>query len=445
MKRTILCSLIAVMGLAQLGTACEESPLGMWNGTFTSDTYGPNGTITNWIVRGDGTTEGHWELNIGGGTVISFNPSGNYTYDDCQFEFSCSGTAYESGSGTSSGYTLHVTDGNVTGDSATGDYIIFFTNTYWPPSDSGTWSVTREPAAISNHVFYIEIEQEWDYDEPSDDNDLAYKFEIIIATDNTVNLVEFLTPAGNTFEIPNLPGQWDDVNQIWTTHEYDPCEDIYYWEYSKHAAAPSELDSYGDGWYTITVFYQGGGQNQTEIWFGIPYTSESVPQPTQEPNITNLTNRQRLQSPVTFEWQPCIDPNATSIWIGPEKMLGDEELEITLPVTDTNYGPVDFNDGYWEVDFSFEHWYDVAQNADGVPYEVGKYSESAYMFGIGILAELTGDNIVDFRDFAEFAQGWLDYDCYEFNNFCDRADLNFDEHVDYDDLQIMCEDWLAQP
>ena len=26
---------------------------------------------------------------------------------------------------------------------------------------------------------------------------------------------------------------------------------------------------------------------------------------------------------------------------------------------------------------------------------------------------------------------------------CDRADLNFDEQVDYNDLLIICQDWLA--
>ncbi|MCK4888022.1 MAG: hypothetical protein KAS96_11590 [Planctomycetes bacterium] len=122
----------------------STDPLGTWNGTIDSDNYGAgSGTISDWILRCDGTTDGYWDIDIGGGSVVSFNPSGNYTYSDCQLQFSCSGTARESGYGTTSPYTLDVT-GTIDGDTATGSYYIDFTNIYWSDYDTGTWQVGRE-------------------------------------------------------------------------------------------------------------------------------------------------------------------------------------------------------------------------------------------------------------------------------------------------------------
>ncbi|MBL7106928.1 MAG: hypothetical protein ISS77_04910, partial [Phycisphaerae bacterium] len=354
---------------------------------------------------------------------------------------------YESSSGTASGYTLYVTNGNITGDIATGNYEIFFSNIYWPASDSGTWSVTCEPAAITNHVDDICIESCIDYGEP-DETEVEYEFYFEIGTDDTVNLVEVTTPgtpgvaSGITFEIPNLANQWDDINQIWTTYEYDPCESVYYWEYSKSTSVPSELDCYGDGWYEVTVFYDGGGSDNTDIWYGMPADTTPIPQPIQEPNFSNFTNRQRLESPATFWWDACTDPNADSILLCLERPLTYNDVEFDFNVTATNSGPLDFNDGYWETCLSFERWEEVSHNADGIPYELAKYSESDYMFGFGVLAEITNDDIVNFEDFAKFAQGWLNQDCGDWNLYCNRADLNFDNEVNNDDLLIMSEDWL---
>lgn len=118
-------------------------PLGTWDGTINDDKYGAgSGTILDWILRCDGTTNGHWEMDTGDSTVISFDPSGNYTYSDCQLQFSCTGTA-TSTTGSTSSYTLEVT-GTIDGDTATGSYSIYFTNPLWSDCCTGTWQVSRE-------------------------------------------------------------------------------------------------------------------------------------------------------------------------------------------------------------------------------------------------------------------------------------------------------------
>ena len=410
------------------------------------------GTFTNWAFLADTTTSGDWSYTITEGTVQSTNAAGTYTYNP-----GVSASATYTGLanfpahpeyGTST-YTL-LLDLTFPGGLCEGTWSIDFANSMWTDL-AGTWHHTsRYSSPMAGHVYGIFIEDGINYDEP-DNNEVNYEFYLDIVTDTTVDLISVQTPgtpslaAGINFDIPKLANQWDDVNQVWTTYEYDPYEDAYYWEYSKNAFTPGELDPYGDGWYDVTVFYAGGGSDNTRVWFSKLADTIAVTQPIQKPLFTNITNHQRMQSPITFEWILCTDPNATAVWVDAENLLDEQEIEISTPKSQTSYGPVDFNDGYWEFEILFDNFYIVPHNADGIPYGYAKYSESNYMVGVGILAEITGDNIINFKDFAKFARGWLDNDCYEFNGYCDRADLNFDNLVDNDDLKIIVDDWLEQP
>lgn len=314
--------------------------------------------------------------------------------------------------------------------------------------------------SISNYVDGIYIYSGINYGEP-EQTEISYQFDIQIDTYgdetdpcnpyDTVDFVEITTPGvadGFTFQIPMLEDQWDDVNKVWTSHEYDaefdPLYSVYHWYHSKSSHNANDLAKYGDGWYQINVHYTGsifGGTS--DKWFGVPGGAEPVAQPIQEPNIINYTNRDRLVSPVTFEWELCTDPNANSVWFGVESLWTYEDMGDSLDITATSYGPVDLNDGYWYINPLFDQGYSVGNDSDGIWYELGKYSESDYYFGFGILAELTGDNIVNFADFARVALRWLDCECDDWNLYCDRADLNFDYQVDYEDVKIIGEDWLA--
>ena len=135
---------------------CSGFPNGKWNGTFESENYGPNGIITDWMLGYDYTTNGHWELDIGGGTVISLDPSGDYSYSSYELDFSCSDTATESEFGTTSDYVLTVT-GTVGGNAATGTYVIEFTDPCWV-DNSGTWEVSREVDADFNNDGGVDFE-----------------------------------------------------------------------------------------------------------------------------------------------------------------------------------------------------------------------------------------------------------------------------------------------
>jgi len=48
---------------------------------------------------------------------------------------------------------------------------------------------------------------------------------------------------------------------------------------------------------------------------------------------------------------------------------------------------------------------------------------------------------VDFIDYSLFAADWLETDCG--HCVCDGADFTDDGGVDYYDLKVLCDNWLA--
>ncbi|MEE9366674.1 MAG: carboxypeptidase-like regulatory domain-containing protein, partial [Dehalococcoidales bacterium] len=377
-------SFLLVMVLLALPGVCPDvraqcNPIGAWSGTLDSDTQ-LGGLLTNWIFHADGTTGGEWTIDtVGGYTTSSDQASGMWICFSGRLLATYTGTAVESGYGSESGYTLEL-DGTTEGDTASGEYTIVFDNVDWE-GDSGRWVMTGD--AVSNHVFCIEISHGWDYEDPGVPEDLTYEVEVCIATDDTVDLVEFQTPTGVTLQIPKLPGQWDDVNKVWTEYYFDQEENCYWWEYGKDLPSPADMANY-DGTYTIIVHYSDGSQHQTAVWFGVPNTTDPIPQPTQEPVFVVPQHHESIDSPVTFEWQQCTDPavsDSNGIWIYLMREGTDEETERCFDKSQTSWGAVDLAQGFWEAEIDFERWYEYV-NDDGIKVEAGKYSESDYRFAV---------------------------------------------------------------
>ena len=134
-----------ILGMLAGTSVADDNIIGTWEGTLDSDNYPNGGTLSNCIIRADGTTECDWTMDIGGGIIVSSHAVGTYTYVAGVFTATYEGTATESGYGTTNGYTLTETNGVITScDNATGDYdIVFDPKTGWPSSDSGTWNTIR--------------------------------------------------------------------------------------------------------------------------------------------------------------------------------------------------------------------------------------------------------------------------------------------------------------
>jgi YD repeat-containing protein len=59
-----------------------------------------------------------------------------------------------------------------------------------------------------------------------------------------------------------------------------------------------------------------------------------------------------------------------------------------------------------------------------------------------LLADTSIDCNVDFSDFAKLASHWLDEDCGYADQWCDRADIDWDTEVGIEDLAIVTQQWL---
>jgi len=240
-------------------------------------------------------------------------------------------------------------------------------------------------AAISDHVLQIDISQEKRYENALDENDIEYTFSLDLETDANVNLVEFLTPAGNTFTIPDIEDNWDGDIQggTWTRHAYDADDDVWEWEYYQWGIDRQFLDDFGDGWYAITVHYQDGSQEQTNVWFGVTGTSDRIPQPTQRPIMMIPASYGSPTSPVTISWQQCTDPNANKIFVSLENWDTWEQLDNDLALSDTSWDLLTLSDGFWKAEVCFDNTGGLLINNDGIQYDILKAVSGIYWFAVG--------------------------------------------------------------
>lgn len=272
----------------------------------------------------------------------------------------------------------------------------------------------------SDYISDINIGQIWDYGDPTDSTDLTYEFNLAISSFNdtaknintSVNSIEFITPAGYTFQIPKLPGQWSDG--IWTLYQYEYFEydpntrfENAVWEYRARLTNLADLQAYGDGEYTIILHHADGSKSQTAVWFGIPDTNYPVPQPTQEPILNFPLHNQTAKSPVTFTWELSSDPNTEYIFIDVHELgtawLGDKWGDFEK--TETSWGPVYLPDGLWDADLFFASLESPSSyyNDDGIWIDTFKYSKSRSRFTVKgspwtMYEVWGGDNWIDWNE-----------------------------------------------
>ena len=297
---------------------------------------------------------------------------------------------------------------------------------------------------ISNHIFEIDFDGEWLYESPGVINDQD-GIHIEIDTDDTVNRIEFTTPAGNIFEIPNAPiteyaiaGGWMQIGK-----EFDYESGQYLWTYAPGFIDPNSLSAYGDGLYTFTVYYADGRHQHTTAWFGIPGTNNPIPQPTQLPVITSFNHGDTVKSPVSFTWQPCTDAAAQIIGLEVWDVHNVYDVEWNLPLSATGLDePIALPAESYiaELDFNVDY---NSINEDGIAIYVDKYSQSYYSFTVEpapIPGDFDSDGDVDFADLMILANQWLQPPG---NPSADIAPQpNGDGIVNFLDFAVFAQHWL---
>jgi len=238
------------------------NPFGIWNGTYNSTNYGTSGTISDWIIRDDYITESMWELDIGSKTGIRINPSGTYFFNPLNghLDFSYSGlaTVWVDRQTTDLPCIFDVNGTVFPDDNASGSYLVsFFPPNLLPFVDSGTWQATRVPNIIL-HIFGIEICTGWNHNDPDKSSDTTYEFRFALETDNSVSDVEFLTPAGSIFQIPNDFYTKSDNIETWhyatetSPLDMPPTDLAAHWKMDDNVATTTVVDCSDRGHHGTT-------------------------------------------------------------------------------------------------------------------------------------------------------------------------------------------------
>ena len=161
---------------------------------------------------------------------------------------------------------------------------------------------------------------------------------------------------------------------------YEAEECAYEWGYNTTFFNSNSLDEYGDGDYSIIMHYDDGSTEQTNVWFGIPDSGDSILQPVQEPTFTSFVHKQVLSSPVTVEWEPPMNPEVNWIQLVLENQ-GIEEYIYGFDGDTTSLAePLSLREGQWEAGLMFGIGY--IQNVKGIEVWCVKVSSSDYEFTV---------------------------------------------------------------
>ena len=120
---------------------------------------------------------------------------------------------------------------------------------------------------------------------------------------------------------------------------------------------------------------------------------------------------------------------------------GQYSLKSFVELSDSNQTPGEF-EVLWGM-------FGAAGESSGGPYsQIGslQITDGNEMSGgeytVTEQSEALPDCIVSFIDFVRFAEYWLRADCSELNSWCDGADLNHANGVDFADLDLLVDEWL---
>jgi hypothetical protein len=221
-------------------------------------------------------------------------------------------------------------------------------------------------AAVSDHLLGGRIVQGQICDDPNLSTGLTY-FMLEVDTDASVSYVDFMAAMGQYGAIP--ADAHTTSAQIDTYHWVDG--DIHVWEYWGYFENPDTLDNYGDGSYLIVLHYPDGSQEPTTVWYAIPGTDQALPAPTQIPRLSWPPHDGSVASPVSFEWDPVIDPNVGDVYLSVLDENDQYVITEVYGINATQTSPFGLREGWYDTELAFESFYSIT-NPDGIPFDVSK-------------------------------------------------------------------------
>lgn len=228
---------------------------------------------------------------------------------------------------------------------------------------------------VEDYLRRAQLAQGQTYDSPTDTMP-TYTFIIEFETAGGVASIQFQTPGGNTYTISSAAHSSSAF--VDTYHRVDGNTHI--WTYSAEFSTSAPLADYGDGTYHVTLRYVDGTTYQTTLWYGVPGTGNTLPQPTQKPNVTAPTYGGNTTSPVTFTWTPYPNINSVCVTIA-SPSGGPDVVNDCVAGNATRSNAHTLDEGVYNAKLSFENSYEVT-NADGIPFTYGKSVFMGYRFQV---------------------------------------------------------------
>jgi hypothetical protein len=230
--------------------------------------------------------------------------------------------------------------------------------------------------SLADHVLQGEILEGLVYDNASDAT-ADYVFMMEFHTDDTIDHIQFRTPAGNTFTIPNT--EHTTSTNVETHHVVS--DGVHVWQYWATFSSPAGLNGYGDGTYVITYYRTGTTSRETRVGYNLAGGSP-IPQPTQKPNVTSPAYGASVGSPVTLTWDACTDAGANAAFVTVIDVATDQSVAgDRLAKTATASSPYTLSEGTYDAEVSFGSLHDTADDA-AVPFEIGKGVTVKHQFDV---------------------------------------------------------------
>lgn len=228
---------------------------------------------------------------------------------------------------------------------------------------------------VSDYLHRAQMAQGIVYDSP-DDPAADYTFLLELQTGANVSYINFSTPGGYTYTIPSSP----HTSSAYVDTYHQVSGSTHVWTYMAQFGSSAPLTNYGDGTYTVTLHYVDGTDYDSDLWYGIPGSSRTLPQPSGKPNITSPTYGGGAGSPVIFKWNRYSSINSIYVAII-DPSNGQDLVTNSLNGNATESDPLPLAVGSYDAELSFENAYEVT-NADGVPFSYGKAVVMGYEFEV---------------------------------------------------------------
>lgn len=224
------------------------------------------------------------------------------------------------------------------------------------------------------------------------------------------------------------------------------------WVFEKTGPSASDTAAFGDGTYkieTVAIFDDSPFTMEDDFVFGIPNTSNPLPQPAQQPSfVIPIADQENVASPLTVQWAAVMDSSVNSIELS---IFDSESSETVLDQIISDPARTSFSSAWLAPErrhtatLFLRHGYDN-QFVGNWSCSFSKFAATAIAFTAAPAdPDINGDAAVNLFDMSVLQDSWLRDDCATDNQWCDRADLNRDGAVNILDLLILAEGWLQNP